>query len=367
MNALLRKMLHCLAALLLVATAMSSADARAQDAGTPVRAVVGVVPPLVMQDGGKLTGFSIDLWDAIAARLKLQTSYMTAPDVAGAIEAMRSGKADVIAVPSFYTTERDREFDFSFSVLNAGLLVMVPDTGGTVSANPLLDLAHLIFSPRMLLWLGVGLILILIPAHLFWLLDRNSEESICPDKRYFPGIFHALIWAATALVSQVQQLPGQRIARALAVVWMFVGVVFIAFYTAQLTADLTVEQFRGLINGPGDLPGKKVATLAGTEAATYLKQIGADVQEYPTVERMFAALSAKQADAVVQAAPLLRYYAAHEGLGKVRTVGDEFHKQDAGYVVQLNSPLRRRINAALIALHEEGTYDDLYNKWFGGS
>ena len=81
---------------------------------------------------------------------------------------------------------------------------------------------------------------------------------------------------------------------------------------------------------------------------------------------MFEALQDHKADAIVQSAPLLRYYAAHDGLGKVRTVGDEFRK-DIGFVVQLNSPFRRRVNGALIALHEDGPYDQLYNKWFGGA
>ena len=342
-------------------------SATAQDAPSTIKAVAIITPPAVMQENGQLTGFSIDLWNAIAAKLKLQTNYLTTPDVAAGLEMMRSKQADVAITPTYYTTQRDSEFDYTFSVLNAGWLVMVPETGGGgLAANPLMDLLHLIFSPGMLLWLGVGLVLLLIPAHIVWLLDRGKEDSVIPGRKYFPGIFHGMIWAATALVSQVQQLPGRWLPRTLALVWMFVGVVFIAFYTAQLTADLTVQQISGLINGPGDLPGKRVATLAGGLPVAYLKGIGAQVQEYPTVDEMFGALQAQKVDAIVQAAPLLRYYAAHDGAGRVKTVGDEFRKDDLGFLVQLNSPLRRRVNNALIGLHEDGTYEQLYNKWFGG-
>lgn len=38
------------------------------------------------------------------------------------------------------------------------------------------------------------------------------------------------------------------------------SVVFVAYYTAQLTAPLNVEQIQGDINGPDDLPGKRTAT-----------------------------------------------------------------------------------------------------------
>jgi polar amino acid transport system substrate-binding protein len=32
----------------------------------------------------------------------------------------------------------------------------------------------------------------------------------------------------------------------------------------------------------------------------------------------------------------------------------------------LNSPLRREVNHALISLREDGTYQQIYEKWFGG-
>src|SRR5439155_5870843 len=117
-------------------------------------------------------------------------------------------------------------------------------------------------------------------AHLIWLLDRGSDAGISPSKSYFPGIFHGLFWAATALISQVQQVPGMWLARILGFLWMVVGVIFIALYTAQLTATLTTEQIRGAINGPDDLPGNRVATIANSTAVKYLQGIGAVVEEF---------------------------------------------------------------------------------------
>ena len=80
---------------------------------------------------------------------------------------------------------------------------------------------------------------------------------------------------------------------------------------------------------------------------------------------MFKALLDKKVDAVVTAAPMLLYYAAHEGKGRVKTVGPEFNTAPAAIMVQLDSPLRRKINLALIALRENGTYQQIYDKWFG--
>ena len=160
-------------------------------------------------------------------------------------------------------------------------------------------------------------------------------------------------------------MPHQWFARALSIFWMFVGVVFVALYTAQLTTALTVEQIRGAIEGPDDLPGKSVATLAGSTAADYLLAQNAQVQEFATPDQMFKALLDKKVDAVVTAGPMLQYYAAHEGKGRVKTVGPEFNTAPAAIMVQLDSPLRRKINLALVALRENGTYQQIYDKWFG--
>ena len=160
-------------------------------------------------------------------------------------------------------------------------------------------------------------------------------------------------------------MPHQWVARTFSIFWIFAGVVFVAFYTAQLTTALTVEQIRGAIEGPGDLPGKQVATIAGSTAADYLRAQNAQVQEFATTDQMFKALLDKKVDAVVSAAPLLLYYAAHEGKGRVKTVGPEFNTAPAAIMVQLDSPLRRKIDLALIALRENGTYQQIYDKWFG--
>ena len=57
-------------------------------------------------------------------------------------------------------------------------------------------------------------------------------------------------------------MPRHWLARTLSILWMFAGVVFVAFYTAQLTTTLTVEQIRGAIEGPDGFPGEQVGTVA---------------------------------------------------------------------------------------------------------
>ena len=349
----------------LLAAIIFASPALAQTVPTKLRVATFVVPPFVMEQNGTLTGFSIDLWEEIAARLKAKTDYQLAPEVAAGFDALRSKKADLLVSSVYITPERDKEFDFSYTILEAGQQVMVRETGNSVMANPFLDLLGLLFSKTSLLWLGIAVLFMLIPAHLLWLLEHRYKDGIIPTEKYFPGIFHAMHWSATTLMTQAEQTPRRPLARVLGFIWMFVGIVFVALFTAQLTANLTVEQIRGAINGPDDLPGKEVGTIKDSTSVGYLREYNAKTQEFAQVSEMFQALLDKKVDALVFAAPVLRYYAAHEGKGLVKLVGPEFNKRDAGMVFPEESQLRREVNSVLVAMREDGTYDRLYEKWFG--
>jgi polar amino acid transport system substrate-binding protein len=328
---------------------------------------VFIAPPSVFQENGSLTGFSVDLWNAIAKQLKLTTIYQIEPDVGSLEEAMRSKRAD-LTLNLFITPARDASFDFSIPTMDAGLQILVLSNGERAHReSPLWDMLRLIFSPMTLSWLAMALLLVLIPAHLVWLFERGKKDGIVSNRNYFPGIFEAVYWALSTLTTQAEEMPRQWVGRMLSIFWMFVGVVFIASYTAQLTTALTVEQIRGGIEGPGDLPGKQVATLAGSNAVEYLREHHAQVEEFQTADLMFEALLKKKVDVVVSAAPVLLYYAAHEGKGRVKVVGPQFNTAPLAIMFRLDSPLRRKVDSALLTLRENGTYQQLYDKWFGSS
>jgi len=350
---------------LAIASLSLGAPVSAQEKGTEIRAVTGVIPPLVLEDKGRLTGFSIELWEEVARRLGARTKYQVVPDLASVFDTLKTGGADIAVPGLYYTASRDRDFDFTYSILNSGFQVMVRSTGQGEQDRPLLAFLKVLFSPSMAYWLGAALLLLLVPAHIIWFLDRRSEDGVSAGESYFPGIFHVMTWAAEGLLGQAMLMPRHRLAHLFANLWLFTGVVFVAFFTAQMTATLTVDQLRGAINGPEDLPGKSVATLAGSPSATYLRDVGAHVREFAQPEEVFPALLSGKVDAIVLGAPVLRYFAAHDGAGKVRMVGPEFRRGDVAFVVPIYSELRRRVNNAIATLHDDGTYERLREKWFG--
>jgi ABC-type amino acid transport substrate-binding protein len=68
---------------------------------------------------------------------------------------------------------------------------------------------------------------------------------------------------------------------------------------------------------------------------------------------------------VVYDAPNLLYYANGEGRGKATVVGKIFKSQDYGLAMPEGSPLREKINRAILKLIESGEMERIKRKWFG--
>jgi len=60
-----------------------------------------------------------------------------------------------------------------------------------------------------------------------------------------------------------------------------------------------------------------------------------------------------------------RSISPREGKGRVKTVGAEFEVAPIAFGFQLDSPLRKRVDGALLTLRELGDYQRAYDKWFG--
>jgi polar amino acid transport system substrate-binding protein len=275
-------------------------------------------------------------------------------------EVRQGGSLGIAAIS--ITAERSQEFDFSQPMFDSGLQILVRDQpGGGSSVRQTLSL---LFSSAALPVVGLTLLFVLVPAHIVWLSERRHPRGMIESRSYFPGIFEACWWAAATLATQADQMPRSAFGRLIAMLWMFTAVLFVAYFTASVTSSLTVQQLQGDINGPENLPGKQVATTTGSTSAAYLRQQNIETLEFPRIEQAYETLLKAQADAMVFDAPVLLFYAAREGKGKVNVVGPVFRKESYGIVFSQNSLYRRPVNAALLKLKEDGTYQRLYDKWF---
>jgi len=327
----------------------------------PLLVATRVIPPFVLLNKGELSGFSIDLWRSIAKQIGVESKLIEYSSVPELLSAIKDSKAKLGIAAISITAERQQNFDFSLPIFAGGLQIMVRNSETNNSAFP--NILQLFFSTSLLQVIGIALVLIVVAAHIIWLSERHHKDGMIP-KSYFPGIFKACWWSAATLATQADEMPKGVLGRLVGIVWMFIGVLFAAYFTASATTSLTVQQLQGDIKSIDDLSGKVVATTAGSTAATYLREHKISVLEVTKIEQAYNALQAKKADAVVFDAPVLLFYAANEGKGKVQIVGSILREESYGIILPNNSPYRKPINQALLSLKENGTYQSLYDKWF---
>ena len=357
LSALRIRLVLSLCALMVVCT-----QGYAQQANETLKVSTRQVAPFVMKQDEKFQGFSIDLWQALANVLGKNFTMTERDTLKALLDSVEQGEANVAISAISITSAREEKFDFSQPMFDSGLQIMVR-TDGSDSGFSLSAVKNLLTSGPMPGLLSLLALLIIIPANIVWLAERNHPQSIV-SRNYFPGIFHAIWWATGAAHGQQLDYPRSAVGRAVAALSIFVSVIFIAYFTANVTTALTVQQLRGDINGPEDLPGKRVATVTGSTAALYLRSNSIVTAESATVSEAIKALLDKQVDAVVFDAPVLLYFATQDGKGKVNVVGAMFKREAYGILFPQNSPLRKPVNEALLKLRENGTYDTLYRKWF---
>jgi polar amino acid transport system substrate-binding protein len=325
-----------------------------------------VLPPFVTEENGKLSGFSIDLWNKIAEEMQVKSEFIKTNTVKDILAAVQSKQADIGVGAISVTAQREKEMDFSQPIFDSGLQILVRSQG---SRNSIWRLLSQIFTPELFHLFSIMLVIILIPGHIVWLVERKHKGGFLQDSAYFPGIFKAFWWAAATLATQAEEMPKGPLGRITAIIWMFVSVVFIAYFTATVTTSLTVDQLQSSIKGVNDLPNKTVATVAESTSAKYLQQQPSIMAKtFPKIEDAYVALNntddAARIDAIVYDGPILLYYAAHDGKGKVQIVGNVFRKENYAIAMPNGSPYRKDVNSALLSVQEKGGYQEIYDKWF---
>lgn len=118
-----------------------------------------------------------------------------------------------------------------------------------------------------------------------------------------------------------------------------------------------------------DLAGKVVATKQGTSSYDYLVEMGnvGEIIPFPNIDQAYMELHKGSADAVVFDLPSLLYYVKTNQQGGVKVLDDLLEGQTFGIALPKNSPLTNEVNMALAKIKEDGTYDGIFNKWFGST
>jgi peptide/nickel transport system substrate-binding protein len=118
---------------------------------------------------------------------------------------------------------------------------------------------------------------------------------------------------------------------------------------------------------PADLDGKKVGVQLGTTGDIWVSDnTQAEVVRYEEITLAFQALANGDIDAIVNDGPTSAEIIKANPEMRVTLVGEPFTDELYGIAVNKDEPeLLAAINTGLAAVKADGTYDQIYDKWFG--
>lgn len=138
-------------------------------------------------------------------------------------------------------------------------------------------------------------------------------------------------------------------------------------YFTQNGYVIIVRKDNNDIKDWADLEGKNVGAQVGTQQVKLAQEAKpAQVKQLDSNSQAFMELQAGTLDAVAIDQPVGMYYLKQGGDKDLKLVGTA--KEASGMVFAMkkdNKELQAAVNKALKELHENGTYDKIYEKWFG--
>lgn len=336
---------------------------------TQVKLGVKPLEPFVNVKDGQTTGFSLDLWNSIAKDINITTTETKVyPNVNTLIDGVVNKQSDVGIAGVSITAEREDKIDFSYPMFRSGLSILTTSsTKSGIIPEIFLKISSAIWNYDFAI-LAISMILIsLIPATIIYFVERREKDSFLDTRNIPLGIFLSYCWCCTGIFGQEDRHPATKTGKVFGLIWMVFGVLFLAFFTAQITANLTTDKINGTIHSIDDLKDKKVATLKGTTSSQYLKDNQIDFIEFDTLTDAVTSIDNKETTAVIFDKPALEYYAANNKTNKYTVVGGALTTEDYGIVLPNGSPLRKKVNESLLKMYQSGDYETLRAKWFGKS
>ncbi|WP_170571673.1 transporter substrate-binding domain-containing protein [Ruegeria atlantica] len=317
-------------------------------------------PPFSYVEDGAQTGFSMDLLQALAQSLNWDYSVNRVEGFADMLGAVQDGSADLAIANISITASRETQMDFSQPIFESGLQIMVPSEA---ARQP--SLLHALLSRELFIAIGLAFALLLGGGMLMWSFERRSQPYF--DRKLKEAWFPSFWWALNLVVNGgfEERMPRTPFGRLLGVILVISSLFIVSVFTARITSVMTVDAISGNVNSVNDLYGKQVGTISGSTAANFLNRREIEFTGYSGLEEMLTAFENKSVDAVVFDAPILSYYASHEGRRIATMTGGVFMRENYGITFPTGSPLVEDVNQALLALREDGTYDEIYRKWFG--
>ncbi|KAK6912455.1 Ionotropic glutamate receptor [Dillenia turbinata] len=350
-----------------------------------------------------VTGYCIDLFDAVMHSLPYAVSYEYVPFAkadgtsAGSYEEL----IDQVYLQNYFAVvgditiiaNRSNYVDFTMPYTESGVMLIVP-IKDRKSKNAWVFLRPLTTE----LWATSGCFLAFI-GFVIWVLEHRVNDDFRGTPSHQLGMifwfsFSTLVFAHSNLLSSffsihyshhsftiilnfyfvvLEDKVVSNLARFVVIVWVFVVLILTSSYTASLTSLLTVQQLQPTISDVNELirRGEYIGYQRGSFVADLLRKMGfhnSKFWEYNTIEELDEALSKGSGNGGIAAAfdeiPYMRLFLA-KYCPKYTMVQPTYKTDGFGFVLPRGSPLVADVSRAVLNVTEGEIMMKIEEKWFG--
>ena len=129
---------------------------------------------------------------------------------------------------------------------------------------------------------------------------------------------------------------------------------------------IAVQTDNAEVAGLDDLEDKKIAVQIGTTGADQAAEIpGAEISTFDSAPLALQELANGNVDAVINDAPVTLDAIASGNIDGLKVVGELLTTEFYGIAMPKDSENVEVVNDAIMTMMEDGTYAEIYQKWFG--
>lgn len=328
----------------------------------PIKVVAAGSAPFVIQEGDRVGGLSVDLWEKVALEAGVAFTIERADTVADAIAAVRTGRAEAAIGPISITAARTASVAFTQPYFQSKTGIL------TTSRRPSAwSRVESFVSAAFFYAVGLLLLVLLLVGVLIWLIERrgNTEQfPEAPGEGIAAGMWLALVTMTT--VGYGDKAPVTGAGRIIVGIWMVISMITASSLTAAIATALTVANLEDTeVTGLGSLEQKPVAVMKGTTAVDVARSVGARLISSASINDSIGHVLDGSAIATISDLPILQYEVAQHPEWPVKLIASDERVENYGFALAHGNPMIRSVNLSLLRMVESGELAAIRAKWLG--
>ncbi|KAL9326014.1 hypothetical protein ACSQ67_006659 [Phaseolus vulgaris] len=343
------------------------------------RQFVDVVKDTTRKEKYNITGYCMDVFNAVLTRLPFNVSLNIEPYPVDTSEG--SGYDDLLKqIPSKYDVvvgditilaDRSNHVDFTVPYTASGVKMVVPVQHGRDQ-----NMWTFVKPFSWDLWLSIIIISTFIGLAIL-IMERNvsalpNQEGSPNQKKLCPA---TILWfPISQAILPERQVVVKGCSRFVLMVWLLLAFVLMQSYTANLTSILTLDQLQPSFLNANDL--RKGGYFVGYQTGSFVQDVlvkqfkfdPSKLKPYNSSSEYHEALKLGSENggvaAIFDEVPYLKLYIQEYGSNYIMA-GPKYRNAGFGFALTLNSNLTACFSRAILDVTESDLMNEIEEKYFG--